>query len=309
LARAGFHVTLLGRDSPHFEAIRSQGLTLQTSDNTVVELRLNTSDEPRTVSGSDMIVILVKTVDTEPAIRAIAPYVRTDHVLVTMQNGLDAAERIHSVLGNGPRILPAVTWQAATRLGPGIVRHAGLGPTAIGYRDGSDENTAKQVADVFSAAGLPAFVESDIDRLIWQKAAINAAINGLTALSEVPNGRIATDPRLRRAAETLADEVASVARANGVRLGPMGAAVIETAVASAHNRSSMLQDLDAGRCTEVEAIHEAVLHVAATRGVSTPTLDIVTALIRAKERSRQETRNHNEHARECAAQQDKTDRS
>jgi 2-dehydropantoate 2-reductase len=295
LLRAGFRVVLLGRPSPHLRAIRDQGLALHARDDTITRLRLDATEDAKIVAGSDVVVVLVKAGDTEAAMNAIAPYIGPDHALVTMQNGLGGIERMRAVLGSGPRILPAVTWQAATRLAPGVVRHAGEGPTAIGFLDSRHKDMAECIAAAFSAAGLPAAAASDIERLIWQKAAVNAAINGLTALGEFPNGRIAADPDLLRAAETLAEEVASVARARGIPLGGMGDAVSQTAVASAHNRSSMLQDLDAGRRTEVEAIHGAILRVAAELGVSTPGLEFVTALIRAKEPSRQETRENNEH--------------
>jgi 2-dehydropantoate 2-reductase len=308
LARAGYDVTLLGRPSPHLHAVREHGLTLESPDRTTARVPLAATDDPDVVAGADVIVVLVKTGDTETALRAIAPHVRPGHVLLTMQNGLGGVARIRAVLGDGPRVLPGVTWQAATRLAPGVVRHAGAGPTAIGYRDARDGAVAERIAAAFAAAGLPAKVEPDIARLIWQKAAVNAAINGLTALAEIPNGDIVADPALLEAAETLAEEAASVARASGIPLGAMREALIATAVASTHNRSSMLQDLDAGRRTEVEAIHGAILRAAATHDIAVPALTLVTALIRAKERSREETRDNDEHGGARASRPEQTDR-
>jgi 2-dehydropantoate 2-reductase len=215
---------------------------------------------------------------------AIRPYVRADQIILTLQNGVGNAEKIRSALGTGPRVLVGVTSQAATRLGPGSVRHAGEGPTLIGVLDKRDSTAAAELAGVFAQAGLPAVSVPDIEHWIWRKLAINAAINGLTALGGRENGMIASDASLLDAAEVIAEEVASVARARGIELGGMRRAIFETAVATANNRSSMLQDLEARRPTEVDAIHGAVLAAGEETGIATPATQVIAALIRAKEK-------------------------
>jgi 2-dehydropantoate 2-reductase len=182
-----------------------------------------------------------------------------------------------------------VTSQAATRVGPGAVRHAGEGPTLIGYLDEADAPLAAELARIFATAGMPAAAVADIEHWVWQKAAVNAAINGLTALGGFRNGAIVDDPELLAAAEIVAEEAASVARALGIELGGMRGALVDTATATAENRSSMLQDLDRGRATEVDAIHGAILAVGSEVGIATPAIQVLTALIRAKERARDET--------------------
>ena len=285
LAKRGHAVSLLGRRTPHLEALRDQGLRLEARDGTVQHLTVPATDDPAIVSDADALIVLVKSVDTVAALNAIRRYVSSDHIVLTLQNGLGNVERIRSVLGPGPRILVGITSQAATRLGPGRVKHAGEGPTLVGFLDERDAEAAATLASVFADAGLVATTVPDIERWVWQKLAVSAAINGLTALGGFPNGVIATTSDLLDAAEIIAEEVASVAREIGIELGGMRRVILETATATKGNRSSMLQDLDAGRPTEVAAIHEAVLAAGEETGIATPATRVVAALIRAKERS------------------------
>jgi 2-dehydropantoate 2-reductase len=241
------------------------------------------TDDPAAVNQAETVIVLVKAGDTVPAMASIRPYIRTDQIILTLQNGIGNAEKIRSALGAGPRVLVGVTSQAATRLGPGAIRHAGEGPTLIGALDKRDFTAATELARLFAESGLPSAFEPDIEYWIWRKLAINAAINGLTALGGFENGMIASDASLLDAAEVIAEEVARVARGRGIELGGMRRAILDTAVASASNRSSMLQDLDARRPTEVDAIHGAVLAAGDETGIATPATQVIAALIRAKE--------------------------
>lgn len=285
LARRGHDVTLLGRRSPHLETLREQGLRLEAPDGTNDHVTIAATHDPAVVERAETVIVLVKAGDTVPAMAAMRPYVRADQFILTLQNGIGNAEKIRSTLGAGPRVLVGVTSQAATRLGPGSVRHAGEGPTLIGVLDKQDAAAAAELARVFAEAGLPAAYVPEIEHWIWRKLAINAAINGLTALGGFENGMIASDASLLDAAEVIAEEVARVARARGIELDGMRQAILETAVATANNRSSMLQDLDGRRPTEVDAIHGAVLAAGEETGIVVPATQVIAALIRAKEKT------------------------
>jgi 2-dehydropantoate 2-reductase len=284
LSRRGHDVTLLGRQSPHLQTLREHGLQLEAPDGTNNRVMIAATDDPAVVSQAEAVVVLVKAGDTVPAMATIRPYVRADQIILTLQNGIGNAEKIQSALGVGPRVLVGVTSQAATRLGPGSVRHAGEGPTLIGVLDKRDAIAAAELAGGFAQAGLPAVSVPDIEHWIWRKLAVNAAINGLTALGGFENGTIASDASLLDAAEVIAEEVARVARAKGIELGGMRRAIFETAVATANNRSSMLQDLEARRPTEVDAIHGEVLAAGEETGIATPATQVIAALIRSKEK-------------------------
>jgi len=260
-------------------------LRLEALDGTSEQLPILATHDPAVVRDAETVIVLVKSVDTVAAMGAIRPHVRADLVVLTLQNGLGNAQKIRSALGQEPRVLIGVTSQAATRIGPGAVRHTGEGPTLIGVRDEADASTAAEFARILADAGFPAAAVPDIDRWVWRKLAVNAAINGLTALGSFSNGMIATDDAMLDAAEIIAEEAASVARANGIELGGLRHAIIETATATADNRSSMLQDFDAGRPTEIDAIHGAVIAAGEESGIATPATWVVAALIRAKEKT------------------------
>lgn len=294
LADAGQDVAFLGRRSPHLEALRDDGLLVTTRSGERKRVRIEATDDPAIAAYADIVVVLVKSKDTVGAMAAIAPHVGRGQTVLTLQNGLGNAERIRAALGTGPRVLPGTTSQAAARVGPGEVIHTGEGPTLIGYSDPDDAPVAAELARVLSDAGWSAAATADIVYWLWRKAAINAAINGLTALAGVANGAIAADPDLLDSAELIAEEAASVARAKGIELGGMRRAVLETSSATADNRSSMLQDMDARRRTEVDAIHGAILAAGLDAGIDTPVIRVLAALIRARERQFERTANDDE---------------
>jgi 2-dehydropantoate 2-reductase len=285
LAKAAHDVAMLGRSSPALDALRNGGVSVNLQDGTITRFRPQITDDPAVIAGAEVILVLVKAYDTLAAMRSIRPHVRNEHVILTLQNGLGNAERIRSVLGDTARILTGVTSQAATRTGPDTVIHAGEGPTIIGPLACENVPAAAELAAVVSAAGLPTAAVTDIERWIWQKVAVNAAINGLTALGGFPNGTIVDDPGLLDAAEIIGDEAADVARTLGFELGGTRRAIAETAAATATNRSSMLQDLEAGRPTEVEAIHGAIVAAGHAAGIATPVNQVLAAVIRAKARA------------------------
>jgi 2-dehydropantoate 2-reductase len=165
------------------------------------------------------------------------------------------------------------------------VRNTGSGACAIGRDGGGLEPPLGAVVEAFSGAGFEALAVADIERWVWRKLAINAAINPLTALIGVPNRAIADDPDLRQLAATLAEEVATVARARGLTLDDAVEAALAVATATGENRSSMLRDLEQGQPTEIEAITGAVVAEADRLGVATPANRLVAALIRARERA------------------------
>jgi 2-dehydropantoate 2-reductase len=238
------------------------------------------------VRGADLLVLVVKSWATAEALAPLRAELPADVTILTLQNGLGNAQAIGQAVGEGPVILTGVTTQAALRERPGFVRHTGSGLTAIG-REGSDgDAAASTVAAFLTACGWPAKAVVDIDRWVWRKLAINAAINPLTALAGVPNRDIAEEPDLAAAAAGLAEEVAAVAAAIGLDLGDIVGAVTGVARATGANRSSMLCDLSDGVPTEIDAINGAVVAVAEAHGIPVPANRVALALVRARERER-----------------------
>lgn len=286
LGRASHDISLLGHDSRWLQTIQADGLRLQAGDGTIEHLPTAITDDPSIVATADAVIVLVKTTDTLSVVDAIKPYLATDVSVLTLQNGLGNSRIIREGLGGRHRVLPGTTSQAARRVRPNLVVHTGEGPTLIGYERSGDATVAAKLSRVMTEADIPTAAVHDIDRWIWHKAAVNAAINGLTALGGFPNGEIVAQPDLLDAAESVAEEAATVARALGIELGSMRGAIKETASATATNRSSMLQDLEAGRQTEVDAIHGAIVEAGAKVGIATPIISLLASLIRTKAQNR-----------------------
>jgi 2-dehydropantoate 2-reductase len=274
LLNAGNFVTLLGRRlTPDISVCEPPCAIQQT------QLRVET--DPATISDAKFVLMLVKAYDTEVATRSIAPFLAPESTVITLQNGLGSAERISAHLPGSQVVLSGVTSQAARRVSPGLVIHTGSGPTVIGYRNEVERTRAERVRTVLVNAGIPTSITGDIDRFIWQKVAVNAAINGLTALARVPNGAILSQPPLTAAAEVVLDEATAVAAAHGYDLPGIRQTLRSTIQATAENRSSMLQDVEAGRRTEVDAIYGSLIEAGHERGLALPALTVIDALVRS----------------------------
>jgi 2-dehydropantoate 2-reductase len=233
----------------------------------------------------DLLLVLVKAYATADAIRmaldlgAVGPAT----VALTLQNGLGNAEALAEALG-AARVLAGTTAQGATLLAPGRVAHGGAGPTLIApwAPGGPAAAAAATVAALLSEAGLPAEVAGDPRPLLWAKLTVNCGINALTALLRVPNGELLTRPGARRLMEAAAREAGAVAAAAGVVLpGDPAERVALVARATGANRSSMLQDVERGRRTEVDAINGAVAREGRRLGVSAPVNETLADLVRA----------------------------
>jgi 2-dehydropantoate 2-reductase len=232
----------------------------------------------------DIVLILVKSYQTTRAARQAANILRPGGLVLTLQNGVGNLEKLAETIGLG-RVTLGVTAQGATITAPGWLRHAGEGPTHLARLPGK-EKQLEQVAKLFNEAGLPTALVESADSLVWGKLAINAAINPLTALLELPNGALSQDETLRRIMSAAANEVAEVAAKQGIPLPFADAAcrAIEVSRATANNRSSMLQDISRGAPTEIEAISGAVVRWGRRLGVPTPVNGRLLRLIKDKEK-------------------------
>jgi 2-dehydropantoate 2-reductase len=208
-------------------------------------------------------------------------------IALTLQNGLGNLEQMSAAAGP-VRLLAGVTFVGVTRPAEGEVIFAGQGATVIGAPAGSQvtpEETA-QVAAVFRKAGLPCQVREDIEAVLWEKLVVNVGINPLTAILRVPNGALPELPEAWELAVAAAQEAAAVAAISGLRLSiDPEVRLREVCTATAKNRSSMLQDVLAGRPTEIDALNAQVSRRGQALGVATPVNDLLTRLLRAVSRA------------------------
>ena len=272
-------VWMLGTWAAGIEALRRDGVHVHEPDG-VLRACVPATGDPAEVPAADIALLLVKSYQTGRAAAWAARCLAEDGLAFTLQNGLDNSDRLSAAVGPG-RSVVGVTFEGATLLGPGRVRHAGGGPTHIGITPAT-AGRMQVFADLLRRAGFEARLTTDVDGALWGKAVVNAAINPLTALWRVPNGELlAGDDRLALLA-CLAGEAAAVAAARGVTLpfADAVARVIEVCRATAANHSSMLQDVERGRMTEIDSINGVIVAESGRLGLPAPANEIVWKLVR-----------------------------
>jgi 2-dehydropantoate 2-reductase len=285
LSRAGEEVLLYDVFREHVDAVNRNGLAIEEAGTTeVVASRPRASTDPESARGADVMIVFVKSISTEDVARQFAPLAGPATIAVTLQNGLGNEGILRRQFGAG-RTAAGVTSQGATFLGPGRIRHAGRGPTYLGMSSG-DNGRLAALAAALGRAGFETHLADDVAALVWSKLVVNVGINALTALLGVTNGRLLDVPESRALMADLVAEAVAVANARGVRLtqaDPL-AAVEDVARQTGANRSSMLQDFDRGRPTEIGVINGAVVREAAECGVPVPVNATVTRLVQALDR-------------------------
>lgn len=271
-------VLLVGR-APHMEAVRAHGLRI--SGKTVRLARPETATRVPASAHPDLILVATKAYDTQAAMVALKRFARSA-LFLTLQNGLDNP---NIIARTASRVIAGTTSQGVTFLGPGEVRHAGIGDTTIGGWSGVKPDDVVRVRDMFEEAGIRTRIADDIGRDLWAKLVVNASINPLAALAGVPNGRLVEDKGLAALLESVGREAVTIADASGIALDADDLVRRTRLVArrTGGNRSSMLQDLDRHRRTEIDAITGALLRAADRAGVGAPLNQALAALVKARE--------------------------
>ncbi len=276
-------VTLFGNWPEQIQTLRREGLTITHPDGRQTRQQVQVTDNLNEMPTADVALILVKSHQTARAARQAANILQPDGLAITLQNGLGNQATLAEAVGP-ERAALGITAQGATVVGPGHVRHAGNGPTYLARLPGREQQLT-QVAELFNRAGLETSLVDNADGLVWGKLAVNAGINPLTALFELPNGRLNDNETLRRLMATAAQEVAAVAAAQGIQLPYPDAArqTMEVAQATASNRSSMWQDISRAAPTEIDVISGAVVSYGRRLGIPTPVNEFLLRQIKLKE--------------------------
>jgi 2-dehydropantoate 2-reductase len=274
LSLAGEEIWLVDYRVERAELLNHQGLLLKTPANveTVVKVPAKLAEE--VVGPVDLAILTVKTHQTASAALSLLLLLGPGGLALTLQNGLGNLEEMARVMGP-ERLLGGASILGVTKLREGEVLLAGLGPTYVGPPPGS----RVPPAEVEAVAGIEA--------VLWEKLLVNVGINPLTALLRVNNGDLLNMPSAWEMAVAAATEALAVARASGINLTvDPEARLREVCTATAANRSSMLQDVLAGRRTEIEALNAQVAVRGASHGIPAPVNHILTQLIRAWEEAR-----------------------
>ena len=290
LALAGEDVWLLDVWEEHVRTIRDKGLMIATVANDLVAQPRATT-KPEDIGLADLVIIFVKSSATRAAAQTAAGLLGPQTAVLTLQNGYGNAETIAEVVG-AERVIAGTTAQGATLLGPGRIMHGGSGDTHIGELGGGKTDRLEEVAACLTRAGIQTIADDNVAALIWGKLVVNVGINALTAITGLKNGELADHEETRQVLAMAVEEAVRVADAAGIRLPYDNAVekVLAVAVATAQNRSSMLQDLSGGRLTEIDAINGALVREGERVGVATPVNSVLTLLIKALEKLPREGR-------------------
>ncbi len=264
LSRAN-ELALVGRRA-NMSAIRKGGLRIVGDIDLRVKLDAReTIDE---LKSPDLLIIATKAYDTLSAIDACKGWAEEDAMVLTLQNGLGNLEAIRE--WKGKKAFGGTITMGANLLEPAKVRLSGLGRTIIG----SDLNPsgARRIVTAFSNSGIPTFVKNEIQGEIWAKAAISACVNPMTGILRIPNGKLLDSVPVSRMLSEICAECESVARAEGIRLPyrSMVRRVRAVVKDTANNHSSMLQDIERGRRTEIAQINGAFVLLGMSSNVKTP---------------------------------------
>jgi 2-dehydropantoate 2-reductase len=299
LAKAGVDVTLIAR-GPHLQAIRANGLTLHTLDDSFT-VRPNATDDPAQAGKQDFVFLTIKS-NAAPAIAAsLKPMLGENTGVVTAMNGIPfwyfhklagpyEARRIKAVDPDdllwthvGPqRAIGCVLDPAATIEAPGIIRHTYSDRVPIGEPDGSRSERIQALSKAMIAAGLKAPVRPRIRQDIWIKLWGNVCFNPLSALTGATLDVLATDAELAPLVNALMLEARSVGEALGIDFRIDTEKRIAGAAEAGAHKTSMLQDLESGRPMEIDPIVGAVVEIGRMAGVPTPTIEMVLALVRRR---------------------------
>ncbi len=282
LSEAGVPLTMVGTWPEGLEALKRHGVTVVNVDGSEKAYPVQATNDPAACAGGRYALVLVKSWQTWRAARQLAACMAKDGVALTLQNGIGNREALAQILGTQSVAL-GVTTIGAYLLGPGRVRPAGDGVITLGAH-----SRLGPLADLLRSGGFVVENAPDTNVLLWGKLIINAGINPLTALLGVPNGELLERPTSRGLLAAVVREAAAVAVAQGIRL-PYPDPVLATetiARRTAANRSSMLQDIQRGAPTEIDAICGAIVRAGEQNNVPTPVNRTLWQLIKALEARR-----------------------
>jgi len=266
LAQAGYQITMLGSWKEGLDALHKDGARLVDADGIERRFEVRAIDDPSKCGWIKHALVLVKAWQTVHVADQLKECLAEDGLAITLQNGLGNRETLVQRLGLG-RVALGTTTTGATLLGPGLVRAGGEGTISI-----EEHRALGPIEAALKSAKFNVNIVEDAQSLIWGKLVINAAINPLTALLRVPNGKLLERPSAREMMRKLASEAAQVAEAERIHLpfsDPVAAAE-EVALKTAANHSSMLQDILRGAPTEIDAICGEVVNIAQKYNIDTP---------------------------------------
>lgn len=281
LAAAGQEVNFIARGA-HLEAIRDKGLQIKSVHGDFTVSPAKVTDRPGDIGPVELVIVATKTYHTDEAAQAVKPLIGANTVVISLQNGIDAAERIGSVVGM-EHMVGGATWLSAALEAPGrIGQYSQFRRIALGELDGRITPRAQAVASAL--ATTPAVVElvPNIRQVLWTKFVFIAPISALGGLTRVAIGEYRQVSEAREVLAAAMAEVVAVAEANGVSLEAdiIGKTLAFIDASAPDIRPSMQRDLEVGRTSELESLIGVVVRLGREHGVSTPVMGLAYALLK-----------------------------
>ena len=284
LRLAGHDVTLIHRDPSVVRAIQKNGVGLHEIDGKFRRVHVRVRRGPAALPGIQTIIVTVKAYDTRAVVASYRGILSPETTILSLQNGLGNIDMLQSIFRNN--ILAGSTTEGALLMGPGSVIHSGKGLTVIGDLQGGNSGSSPRIKIAFDDAGFRTKISSNIRGVLWTKAIVNAAINPLSALTRLPNGALAKNAAIREIALRVIDEGILVSQAEHIRLVGDPRKLWRTILLSTGaNKSSMLQDIEGGKITEIRQLNGAILSHGKKTRIKTPVNRILTKLVLGLEES------------------------
>jgi len=283
LHRSGSAVTLVDVNRGHIAAINERGLELETRAGTE-RLPIPALLPEQVGEVADLVVVFTKTFQTDAALAGIAAAIGPETWLLSLQNGLGNDERL-ARHASRERVMVGVSTLPADLVGPGHVRSHGEGGTKLYPAFTADAGPVQAICTALADGGLPATPDPQIHAAIWAKAVFNAAMNPLCALTLRTPGFLAEHEESRALIHAVVEEGAAAAKASGVGIeaAPIHALTEISMTDHANHEASMLQDVKAGRRTEVDAINGAIVTAAKAHGVAVPVTETLWRMVKLEE--------------------------
>lgn len=272
LKRAGENVVLIARGA-NLSAIRSRGLTLKAVGGRAMTFDVWATDEPSEVGAVELLLFCVKTYHLDTAARDARPLVDSSTVVLPVQNGIGAADRLAGFFG-GHRVIGGVSYHQAALEAPGVISYGGMsGKLYIGELGGGSSPRIDRIQHLLDRAGIDSEVHANIRIAMWEKLVLICATGGVMAYYRRPIGAILDEPDGRALILGVMEEAEQVARAKGIELPAATAHRCLEFIESKMGRdtkSSQLEDLLAGHRLELEALNGEVVRLGRETGVPTP---------------------------------------
>ncbi|MCI0520300.1 MAG: 2-dehydropantoate 2-reductase [Chloroflexi bacterium] len=280
LARQGLEVTFVARRA-HLEALRRNGLQVKSVHGDFHVQPVHATDQPAEAGVVDLALVCVKAYDTDEAARALQPCLGEESVVVSLQNGIDAGERIGAIVGM-ERILGGATYISSAVEAPGVIRQfSQFRRIVLGEFNGETTPRLQSVFAALNASGATVEMTADILKVLWTKFLFISAASSLGALTRLPMGDYRNVPEARALLIQIMREVEALAHAQGIRLDQDVVAGTLAFIDSSppHIRPSMQLDVETGHRSELEAIIGVIGRKGRSLGVPTPAADMVYAAL------------------------------